>query len=101
MMNLKTTEERVVYALENYPSTKKSDMDLILAVYALIDREIVKLPFQHVLRLVANDSRFPSFETIRRSRQKAQAQRPELKDEQTAKVREGKVQDSYKEYALS
>lgn len=101
MVNFKTTEERVVYVLENYPLTKKSDTNLILAVYALIDREIVNLPFRDVLKLVANDNRFPSFETIRRTRQKAQAQRPELKDEQTAKVREGEMQDSYKEYALS
>ena len=100
-MNFKTTEDMVVFALENYHQTRKSDSNLILAVYALIDREIVKRSFQEVMLISTKDKRFPSFETIRRTRQKAQAKNPSLKDKETAKVREGAMQESYKDYALS
>lgn len=91
----------VLHALKCYPATRKADPNLILAVYALIDRDVVNKSFQDVIKLAISDKRFPSFETIRRTRQKLQALDPSLKDMVVAKKREGKMQDSYKEYALS
>ncbi len=101
MVNFKSTESKVLHALESYPVTRKSDSKLILAVYALVDRNVVDLSFKEVMNLSSENKKFPSFETIRRTRQKIQASNPHLKDEPTAKVREGAMQNSYKEYALS
>ena len=101
MVNFKTTEDKVLYLLENYPNTRKCDSDLILAVYALVDRNVVNLSFKEVMNLTKKSNKFPSFETIRRTRQKLQANNPDLKDKGTAKIREGAMQESYKDYALS
>lgn len=101
MVDFKTTEDRVSYVLEKYSSTRKSDNHLILAVYATIDKDIVKLPFKDAIRKITTDKRFPSFETISRCRRKIQANRPELRDEGTNEIRNGIMRESFKNYSLS
>ena len=101
MLNFTSTEEMVTYVLEKYPITRQSDSHLLLGVYALIDKEVVKMPFKDVMKKITSDKRFPSFETVSRCRRKVQAKREELKNKDVANYRENELQKAFKKYATS
>lgn len=93
MESLTRLKDRVIFCLERYPVCRDDDRILIGTVYSIfydIDPKTVTLK-EILLR---ND--LPSFESIRRCRQKAQELRPDLRGtrearrkrkEQEAKVR--------------
>lgn len=78
---LKTTQDVVMDVLLEYPMARNSDNYLCYLVYAIvgkkkgIDIESMSIPrfFLHM-----KEYGFPSTETIRRTRQKIQAEHPEL-----------------------
>ena len=64
--------------LNEHPETRDSDSKLICWVYSITNPEVLKLSFSKVMW----NSKFynlPSFETIRRTRQKLQHDYPELR----------------------
>lgn len=64
--------------LTEHPETRDSDSKLICWVYSITNPEVLKLSFSKVMW----NSKFynlPSFETIRRTRQKLQHDYPELR----------------------
>lgn len=75
MDRLKTMQKKVEWALERYPKTRDNDKMLVGVIYANFYNIDVNEPFKEVL---LND-KLPNFETIRRCRQKAQEQHPELR----------------------
>jgi hypothetical protein len=64
----------VWYCLEKYPETRSSDRTLILYVYA----EFFDIYSQPFYAVIARDD-LPSFESIRRTRQKIQQEHEELR----------------------
>lgn len=98
MINLNTVQGKVEYLLRNHPQTRKSDNNLILAVYIMIDSSVKNNTFKEVMLEIDSNNSFPSFESIRRCRQKLQASYPELKDDFTSRKRKS-LEKEYKKYA--
>lgn len=92
--------ERVVPILKNYPGTRNSDGDLIATVDESINPAITNMSYGYVMR----NRRYlglPSCESIRRSRQKAFTEHPELKaNEQVQKYRNN-LEKEYIDFARS
>ena len=96
MPKLKNVEPKVTRILEQYPASRKSDAVLVKIYYnEVID--VDTLSFGAVCDHF-EDLGLPSFESIRRCRQKVQAKRPDLVDPTTAKKRRKLVED-YQDYA--
>ena len=74
MSRIKDVEGRVMWLLRNFPDTRNSDKDLVLAY---VDNFVCDSgePFRRVLK----HRDMPSLETIRRTRQKIQQEYPELR----------------------
>ena len=95
-MKAKDVEPKVLRLLETIPETRKDDWLLLKHYYSeIID---VKLFSFATVCDYHNEFELPSFESIRRCRQKIQSKRPDLVDPGTAKKRH-KLIDEYKEYA--
>lgn len=76
MEKLKTMQQRIEFCLETYPMCRDDDNILIGTVLSIFYNVDVK----HItLKETLLRTDLPSFETIRRCRQKAQEQRPELR----------------------
>ena len=76
MSNLDTVHEQVFYLLKNFPKTRDSDKRLIGGVYHLFyEVDTNTETFAEVI----DRPGLPSFESIRRCRQKIQAGYPELR----------------------
>lgn len=96
MGKLKNIEPKVTRILETTPAARKSDAVLIKDYYnEVID--VNTLSFAAVCEH-HEELGLPSFESIRRCRQKVQAKRPDLVDPTTAKRRRKLIED-YEEYA--
>ncbi len=91
-------EDLVTTILQENIETRKDDFLLIAEVYRTIDPTIISKSFAYVM-LHHKDYRLPYFESIRRTRQKIQAKRPELKDIITAEAR-FEEQNEYERYAI-
>ena len=77
MKDLSTVVEKV---LREKKDARDSDFRTIGWVYANIKPEVMNLPFKEVL-WKHKEFDLPSFETIRRTRQKLQHDKPELRGE--------------------
>lgn len=76
-MNLKTTTELVKKILEEDPFARSSDDFLYVEVCRTIVQNITPKSFGYVMTH-RKELGLPPFESVRRSRQKIQAQHPEL-----------------------
>lgn len=96
MPRLRNIETKVIKILEEYPETRGDDWLLLRAFY----NEIIDVSTMSFATVCQHheDLKLPSFESIRRCRQKVQANRLDLVDPRTAKHRR-KLVDEYKEYA--
>lgn len=74
---LKTTTDKVLHALREYPETRNSDDLLYYRVCKSIDEVSVNASFAQIM-INRKNYGFPAFESVRRSRQKIQAIYPEL-----------------------
>lgn len=72
--SLRTLTQKVWWCLENYPETRSSDRSLILHVYQVF-YGVFTTPFYKVM----DDGDLPSFESIRRCRQKIQEENEDLR----------------------
>lgn len=71
---LKTIEQKVLWELENNPSTRDSDRNLVTAVYMDFYGMTEVTPFVDVMY-----SKLPSYESIGRARRKIQETREDLR----------------------
>ena len=69
MNRLLTMHDKVEYVLTEYPITRDDDRLTICAVYTVFYDADLNRPFKDIMR----DKNLPNFETIRRCRQKVQA----------------------------
>lgn len=91
---LNNVTQMVWWLLENYPETRSSDRRLIELLYDEF-YGVWDMPFYEVIR----NRQLPSFETIRRCRQKVQEEREDLRAvKEVEDVRIAK-QEEYIEYA--
>lgn len=102
MNNLKTIESKVRMVLENHPETRDDDMKL----YLLICQKCISqthgranLSFEEVMTNYAQLG-CPRFESVRRTRQKIQAETPELGCSPSARRKRNKGIKAYTQYAL-
>ena len=77
-MKIKECKAIVKHILTEKPNTRNSDNDLIVEVLNFIEPGITKEPFETVIKQCHMNGKFPTFETIRRTRQKIQETYPEL-----------------------
>jgi hypothetical protein len=92
---LKTIEDKVLYELENNPSTRDSDRNLVTAVYMDFYRMTETTPFVDVMF-----SRLPNYESIGRARRKIQETREDLRGSRKAETARMNSQQEYIEYAM-
>lgn len=93
MGRLKTLQSKVEDVLARYAVTRDDDKLLIGSIYALYYDVDMNAPFKEVL---LND-KLPSFESIRRCRQKAQEEHAELRGRRNKERLE--AQKDYVNYA--
>lgn len=84
----------VRYVLERHPDAKDSDFRLFGWCCAYLKPDIMNLPFKEVM-WKHKELGIPSFETIRRTRQKLQQNNPELRGK--AYRQRQKAQEEYRE----
>lgn len=92
---LKTIEDKVLYELENNPSTRDSDRNLVTAVYMDFYRMTEVTPFVDVMF-----SKLPNYESIGRARRKIQETREDLRGSRKAETARMNSQQEYIEYAM-
>lgn len=92
--SLRTLTQKVWWCLENYPETRSSDRSLILHVYQVF-YGVFTTPFYKVM----DDGDLPSFESIRRCRQKIQEEREDLRAVKPVEDIRIAKQEEYIEYA--
>lgn len=78
MKNIRRTTELVQEILENFPETRNSDNRLFIKVIEHIDSNLLHKPIEDVLRH-SKEYGIPPFDSVRRSRQKLQAENEELR----------------------
>lgn len=78
MKNIRQTQSVVRKILEQHPETRNSDNLLYIKVIESIDNDLIYKPMKEVL-LHAKAYGIPPFESVRRARQKLQADFPELR----------------------
>lgn len=95
MEKLKTMQQRIEFCLETYPLCRDDDNILIGTVLSIFYNVDVK----HItLKETLLRTDLPSFETIRRCRQKAQEQRPELRGTSYAQKKRKDNEKRVREY---
>ena len=93
MGRLNTLAKQVEQILEEYPIARNDDRFLVTAVYSkYID---VDMPFRQVMK----DYTLPPFESIRRSRQRVQEGREDLRGDKAVEEIRMKLQEEYIAFA--
>lgn len=99
---LKTTQEIVMEALKSQPMARNSDNYLYYWVYEVIGKEKgIDINSMSIPRffLCMKDYGFPSTETIRRTRQKIQAEHPELAGDDNVEAQRMLNEEAFRKYA--
>ena len=92
--SMRNITQKVWWCLENYPCTRSSDRSLILHVYQVF-YGVFTTPFYKVM----DDTDLPSFESIRRARQRIQEEHEELRADKPVEAARIAKQEDYIEYA--
>ena len=95
MSRVRDVEPKVATILEAFPHTRDSDKLLVLNVYNAFYNVGVNDGFAAVM--MRTD--LPSFESIRRARQKLQAKYPELRATDKVEAIRSAEQEDYRKYA--
>jgi len=102
MKNLKTIEEKVRAVLTENMASRNDDMKLYLYVceYTLSDKGIPigNMPFETVMEQYRSLG-IPCFESVRRTRQKLQAEYPELAGNRQIRKLRAAQEKIYRKYA--
>ena len=94
MDRLKTMQSKVEWVLAKFPQTRDNDKLLVCVIYA----RFYKVNLHDSFKTVMTNEYLPSTETIRRCRQKAQEQHPELRGKRDRERLER--QKEFVEYAV-
>lgn len=97
-MKLRNTKALVKTILEQVPETRSSDMQLYLEVCNKLNPEAGCMPFWVVI-INLDNLRLPPFESVRRSRQKVQAECPHLAACSEVELFRAENEEIYKEFA--
>lgn len=95
---LKNTTSLVKHILRSCPDTRNSDDLLFIKVCESINPLAINLSFNTVL-LNRKEWGLPAFESVRRTRQKVQAEYPELAGNSTVEGHRKVNEQVFKEYA--
>lgn len=95
---LLNTTDLVKKILLDDPKARDSDNHLYCAVVISVNPDALTKPFWEVLEHM-NDFGLPCFETVRRARQKIQAEHPDLKACEVVESLRSINEEIYKEYA--
>jgi len=95
---LLNTTDLVKKILLDDPKARDSDNHLYCAVVISVNPDALTKPFWEVLEHM-NDFGLPCFETVRRARQKIQAEYPDLKASDVVESLRSINEEIYKEYA--
>lgn len=98
-MRIKDVYKTVLETLIDMPRARKDDNFLYVVVCAGLCPEVVELPFYEAF-YKAKEYKLVPYESVRRARQKAQAEHPELRDVETTYHRNLK-EEEYREFARS
>lgn len=98
MNNLKQTSALVKQILIEDETARNSDMFLYLKVCERLNPQTLTMPFCVVVSSLKH-YKLPNFETVRRSRQKVQAEFPELASNERISRMRLKKEAEYREFA--
>ena len=98
LKELKTTQAIVLDILQNEPQARNSDMFLYVKVCERLNPQALKQPFWYVLSAL-KEFNLPNTETVRRTRQKIQAEHPELCGSANVEAQRMLNADAFKEFA--
>lgn len=99
MRRLREIQPLVEYQLTNNKATRADDSLLYSKVCEMIDSDISLMPFATVLENRAHFG-IPGFETVRRARQKLQAERVNLRPPKAVEAMRAEAEKEFFEYAL-
>ena len=100
MFNLKTIQDMVKTVLISDADTRDDDMKLYLSVCDYCLPKVNMLPFERVMKEYRSLG-IPCFESVRRTRQKLQADYPELSGTRRTKELRATQEKIYRQYAKS
>lgn len=100
MFNLKTIQDMVKIILTSNADTRDDDMKLYLCVCNYCLPNVNMLPFERVMKEYRSLG-IPCFESVRRTRQKLQADYPELLGSRRIKKLRATQEKIYRQYAKS
>ena len=83
-----------------HPAARDSDMCLYSIIVSRLNPAAARMPFGEVI-LRLNDLGLPCFETVRRTRQKVQAEHPDLKGSVKTRSFRSINEEIHKEFARS
>ena len=95
MMELKTIQQKVEEILKQYPGTRDDDRELIQVYYGKYHNIDYYTPFGAVIK----NKKLPSFESIRRTRQKVQSENESLRGTRETEQRRLDAQVDFIEYS--
>lgn len=98
-MKLIATKELVKKILEENPKARDSDMLLYCEVCKALNDDALGKPFYQVI-LDLEKLGLPPFESVRRSRQKVQAEFPELAASPEIQVFRSENEEKYRKFAI-
>lgn len=98
-MNIKNAKDIVQSVLETDEISRNSDDYLFIKVCAIINAEYPELTLREALRH-REQYGIPSFETVRRTRQKLQAEEPKLRPCDKVKEARAELEHDYFEFAI-
>ena len=99
-MKLKNTKELVKSVLEQVPETRNSDMLLYFVICDKKNATALELPFGSVITNLDKHN-LPPFESVRRSRQKVQAECPWLAASPEVELFRAENEEAYRDFARS
>ena len=98
MNTIKRTSDLVKQILIEDETARNSDTFLYLQVCHILNPSAIEEPFWKVLSTL-KAHRLPNFETVRRTRQKLQADFPELASSERIKEKKAIKEQEFREYA--
>lgn len=100
MEKLRNTKELVKAILENNKEARSSDMLLYYEICKIKNKHVLEAPFGGVI-LKLDRLHLPPFESVRRSRQKIQAECPWLAASEDVELFRAENEEVYREFARS
>lgn len=95
---LKTTKDLVKSILESNEKTRSNDMLLYYEVCKILNEDVLDAPFGGII-LMLDKCNLPPFESVRRSRQKIQAEFPHLAASPEIQIFRAENEETYRDFA--